>query len=325
MPPRAQAASGGFALVVGEAGYSGLPALAGCALSAHAVSAALRGLNFTVDEQDDPSSGALYAALGALKRQLAAQPDAPTFIYVCAYAMGYEGRPFLLPASASIGRPADVLTQGLLVKSLPDAMPASRSAAAVLALDVVPVPTSVSGEGGSGEGASLALDAAVPPTSPSTLGYLAAANTPQGNTPLALAATLVPLLHGSTIESSKLLSDAQQRLAGTKAATVAALRLPDAGLFLAGTVPPTAPVAATPPASPAAATTVLPDEDQMTEAQRRQVQHALARLGYYDAQTDGVFGPETRAAIRRWQHEQHAPMTGHLTAGEASKLATTWD
>jgi hypothetical protein len=38
-----------------------------------------------------------------------------------------------------------------------------------------------------------------------------------------------------------------------------------------------------------------------------------------------VFGPETHAAIRRWQHEVHAPMTGHLTAGEASKLASSWD
>jgi peptidoglycan hydrolase-like protein with peptidoglycan-binding domain len=58
----------------------------------------------------------------------------------------------------------------------------------------------------------------------------------------------------------------------------------------------------------------------MTETQRRQVQSALGRLGYYGAQPDGVFGPETRAAIRRWQHELHAPMTGHLTASEATRL-----
>ena len=63
----------------------------------------------------------------------------------------------------------------------------------------------------------------------------------------------------------------------------------------------------------------------MTDDQRRLVQRALAHLGYYDARTDGVFGPETRAAIRRWQHEVHAPMTGHLTAEEASKLASSWD
>ncbi len=42
----------------------------------------------------------------------------------------------------------------------------------------------------------------------------------------------------------------------------------------------------------------------MSDAQRRQVQAALAKLGYYDATVDGIFGPETRAAIRRWQHER---------------------
>jgi peptidoglycan hydrolase-like protein with peptidoglycan-binding domain len=63
----------------------------------------------------------------------------------------------------------------------------------------------------------------------------------------------------------------------------------------------------------------------MTDAQRHLVQRALAHLGYYDGTVDGIFGPDTRAAIRRWQHEEHQPMTGHLTAQEASKLASTWD
>ena len=65
----------------------------------------------------------------------------------------------------------------------------------------------------------------------------------------------------------------------------------------------------------------MPGEDQMTEADRREVQIALARLGYYDGKIDGVFGPDTRAAIRRWQDELHATMTGELTAAEASRLA----
>jgi peptidoglycan hydrolase-like protein with peptidoglycan-binding domain len=63
----------------------------------------------------------------------------------------------------------------------------------------------------------------------------------------------------------------------------------------------------------------------MTIDQGRLVQRALSHLGYYDGKPDGIFGPDTRAAIRRWQYEEHQPMTGHLTAGEASKLAATWD
>ena len=77
------------------------------------------------------------------------------------------------------------------------------------------------------------------------------------------------------------------------------------------------------PTTPAALTTQLPDEGLMTDADRRKVQGALGRLGYYDLPVDGVFGPETRAAIRRYQHEIGAEMTGRLTAAQASRLAST--
>jgi len=49
---------------------------------------------------------------------------------------------------------------------------------------------------------------------------------------------------------------------------------------------------------------------------------ALARLGYYDGPLDGVFGPDTHAAIRRYQFELKAPMTGTLSAAEAEQLRT---
>ena len=40
----------------------------------------------------------------------------------------------------------------------------------------------------------------------------------------------------------------------------------------------------------------MPEESQMSEFDRRQVQDALRRLGYYDSVVDALFGPETRAA-----------------------------
>ena len=58
----------------------------------------------------------------------------------------------------------------------------------------------------------------------------------------------------------------------------------------------------------------------MTYADRRDVQIALARLGYYDGRIDGVIGPDTRAAIRRWQHEIGAEMTGALSGAQATRL-----
>lgn len=58
----------------------------------------------------------------------------------------------------------------------------------------------------------------------------------------------------------------------------------------------------------------------MSEAGRRQVQQALYRLGYYQGPVDGIFGPLTRAAIRRFQHNIGAEITGYLTAEEAHRL-----
>jgi peptidoglycan hydrolase-like protein with peptidoglycan-binding domain len=58
----------------------------------------------------------------------------------------------------------------------------------------------------------------------------------------------------------------------------------------------------------------------MTEADRRRVQQALARMGYYVGATDGAFGPNTRAAIRRYQFELGTELTGTLTPAQAGRL-----
>src|SRR5271165_338584 len=84
--------------------------------------------------------------------------------------------------------------------------------------------------------------------------------------------------------------------------------------------PPPASTAASPSASPM---TAMPDEASMSKADRLRVQDMLHRLGYYKGHVDGVFGSFTRAAIRRFQHDIGAEMTGHLTADEASRLVST--
>jgi type IV secretory pathway VirB10-like protein len=83
--------------------------------------------------------------------------------------------------------------------------------------------------------------------------------------------------------------------------------------------PPTAPPAST-AASPM---TSMPAEARMSEADRRQVQEALHRLEYYQGPMDGIFGPLTRAAVRRFQHDIGAEATGYMTAEEANRLVRT--
>jgi peptidoglycan hydrolase-like protein with peptidoglycan-binding domain len=64
----------------------------------------------------------------------------------------------------------------------------------------------------------------------------------------------------------------------------------------------------------------MPAEARMSEADRRQAQQALHRLGYYQGHVDGIFGPLTRAAIRRFQQDIGAESTGFLTAEEVTRL-----
>jgi hypothetical protein len=304
------------ALVIGNGTYSALPPLPACLLSAHAVAAALHGLGFHVVEREDVSSGGTDAAISDFAAQLAAAPAA-AFVYSCGYATAFNDRPFLLPVSVRITRPADVLTQGVLAKSLIDVLARGGAGASVIAMDVVPMPDAP---------APMHFDAAMQGSLPDGLGLIAASQAKPPDAPTPLAAALVAGLKAPEIPVALLLAGAQQQITAIKAVTLAAFRLPTAPGYLAGAPSPpppppapVAPVAATSPPAPAPAA-AMPADEQMTEGDRRRVQIALARLGYYDGRIDGIFGPDSRAAIRRYQHELGADMTGRLMADQASRL-----
>ena len=80
--------------------------------------------------------------------------------------------------------------------------------------------------------------------------------------------------------------------------------------------------AATAEAPPAPAPPPMPAEAAMSDANRRQVQETLHRLGYYQGPVDGIFGPLTRTSIRRFQQDIGIKPTGSLTADEANRLVT---
>ena len=66
----------------------------------------------------------------------------------------------------------------------------------------------------------------------------------------------------------------------------------------------------------------VPDEEKMSEANRRQVQEALHHRDFYGGPIDGIFGPLTRAAIRRFQDSIGEKGSGRLTAAEAGRLVS---
>jgi hypothetical protein len=319
VPPASHAAPAPVALVIGNGTYAAFPSLPACLQSAHAVAAALRGLGFQLVEREDASSGGTDAAIGEFSTRLAAAPGGVAFVYACGYATAFNDRPFLLPVSARIGRPSDVLAQGILARSLVDVLARGGVGPSVVAIDIVPVPQAP---------ASLHLDSLTKGDVPDGLGLIAASQSQPGDAPTPLAASLIANLKGPEVQVASLLTIVQQQVGANQSATLAAFSPPVTPGYLAGAprpAPPAqtnaaAPAAAPPPA--AAPLAVMPADEDMADSDRRRVQTALVKLGYYDGKVDGIFGPDSRAAIRRYQHELGADMTGRLTAEQAGKLVS---
>lgn len=53
---------------------------------------------------------------------------------------------------------------------------------------------------------------------------------------------------------------------------------------------------------------------------RREIQRNLSILGYDTRGVDGIFGPGTRAAVRRWQGDEGFEATGYLSGNQVTRL-----
>ncbi|MBV8703149.1 MAG: peptidoglycan-binding protein [Acetobacteraceae bacterium] len=326
---RAEPAAGRVALVVGESAYAALPPLPGCAVSAQGIAERLRQLGFDVAERANASNGVLGAALGDLARQAAAAPGASVVVYFCGYAVAFDGRAFLLPVSAVLDRPSDALTQGVPARSVID-LAARGTRVGLSVLDTYQPPRA---EPGGAEALSALVAART-----GSVGHFVVAGTEAtvGTTATPLAQALSAALAKPSVDLDALMVELKQTQGGAFETgggagpaplvppAVAAMP-PPAAPPPAPAVAPPAPAAAPPPAPVPAVAPVppgpaLPEEEGYDAQDRRRVQSALRDLGYYDGAVDGVIGPETRAAIRRYQHELGAPMTGRLTAAEATRL-----
>ena len=60
----------------------------------------------------------------------------------------------------------------------------------------------------------------------------------------------------------------------------------------------------------------------LDRAARREIQQGLQSAGFDPGGADGLFGPRTRAAIRRWQTSRGARSTGYLDGASATALRT---
>ncbi len=300
----------GLALVIGNTNYTGLPALPACGASASLIGARLRAAGYEVDIRNDLSNGAMDGAVAGFARALAARPAGPAIVYVCAYGGALNGKDFVLPVSAALARPSDLLTEGVIARSFASVATGAAHSPVVVALDLVRDPAG-----------SLAAPtgALARETLPEALALAIAVESKPPSAATNFATAFAQALSAPKVEDSGFLAKVAASLPSDGVTTVAGVRDTTIGGALVGAAPP----AAEPPAPPVTAgeaPSQLPDDNAMTEADRKRVQAALALLGYYDGRIDGIFGADSRAAIRRWQHEQGVDMTGHLTTAEATRL-----
>src|SRR5215468_5773803 len=321
----ARAESLRVALVIANSHYNGMPELARCTASANLVRDALKEKGFAIVERSDLGRGEFDAAIGALAKRATDAPPAVAALYYCGYALEFNGRSFLLPTSANISRENDVLTQGIISKSLVDTLVRVPDGSGFVLFDVFPAP------GASGNGMARLAEQ----VQPSRFAVIGAANEGAGQGPTAVAQAVHDQMTGAQITLEKFVTGLRAALAPGQAIVMA----PTGPVsYLAGApppppppppkpAPPPTPVAVqppppppAPPPAPAPPRVAMPDEERMYDQERRQAQLALATIGYYSGRIDGVFGPETRAAIRRFQFELKTDQTGFLTAEQATKL-----
>ena len=326
------------ALIISNAQYANLPPLARCTASAAVVRDALKAKGFEVVERSDLRRGEFDAAIGALAKRTAASPPSVAVVYYCGYALEFNARSFLLPAAASITRDNDVLTQGVISKSLVDSLARVGESTGVVVLDGFQPP-------GAPATGLARLSEQIQPGSFAVIG---ANNDAAAEGPTAAAQALRGQLTGDEVSLEKFVGGMRGELAKGGSGTAFFVAATGRPSFLVGgkppppppapapvaappppmaaAPPPPAPVASAPPAAPAPAPPpqqAMVDEDRMSDQDRRQVQVALATLGYYSGRIDATFGPETRAAIRRYQFEVKAEMTGRLNAEQATKLVNS--
>ena len=329
------------ALIISNAQYANLPPLARCTASAAAVRDALKAKGFEVVERSDVRRGEFDAAIGALSKRTAASPPSVAVVYYCGYALEFNGRSFLLPAAADIKRDNDVLTQGLISKSLVDSLARVGDSSGVVLLDGFQAPGA----------AATGLARLGEQIQPGSFAVIGANNDATAQGPTAAAQAVRGQLTGDEVSLEKFVGGMRSELAKGGAGTAFFVAATGRPSFLVGGKPPPAPVAVVappppvavappppapaptpapaapaPPAAPAAPPPppqAMVDDDRMSDQDRRQVQLVLATLGYYSGRIDATFGPETRAAIRRYQFEIKAEMTGRLTAEQATKLVNS--
>ena len=309
--PTAAQTAGRVALVVGNSAYAAIATLPNPGNDAADMAAALRRLDFDVTTALNADRGELNDALRAFTRQSAGADV--SLVFYAGHGIEMDGVNYLVPVDARLERDTDVRFEAV---ELDYVLAATVGAALrVVILDACrdnPLARSMQRTGASrsvSRGSFGNLDESL--LGDETLvAYAAAAGTTAAdgtgrNSPYtsALLANLEqPLEIGLLFREVR--AQVLEATAGEQRPHEYASLLEEHYLRAATGL------------APRAAELAL----GLDRSRRRRIQQGLASAGFSPGPADGMFGPATRAAIRRWQASRGAEATGYLDTAGAQAL-----
>jgi hypothetical protein len=296
-----------LALVIANSTYNVLPPLPQCSPAARNMAAALKDAGFEVIEVYEVTNAAMNAALVTFARKASAQ--SVLIAYYCGYLAVFNDRPFLVPVSAELAAPDQIMTEGVAAAALINIMIRADPHQGVAILDVAPAP------GKSDPIVETTFPVADPPP-PAVM--LAISQAVPGGPGRVLAGRL----RGTSVNLRTLLESARTDWQSQPGTIVALTGMPSEDVYLRGE-PPRQPAPTSAPATVSTDPESIETSDvesQMSRPERRRVQARLRALGYYQGNVEGIFGPLTRDAIRRYQSANGLPQTGRLGITEATHL-----
>lgn len=265
---------------------------------------------------DEPNNAQLRSIVTRFAREAA--DSRATFVYIDAPAVNFEGRTFVLPRDATLKNPTDLFTQGIAIQAF------ARSAAQAEQGGAVAM--TVTALGGDLPDA-LSVTERAPEAVPGSGAVLVASADTFG--------TLLAALEGASTQEEIELGAILRELSGKGGITVSEVPRTPILLRIAARSPvsdqpdpASTPSIALPEAPATPATTGTTDEgavepedilaelalleQSMSRAAKRSVQQKLRDLGHYNGLVDGIFGPQTRDAIKAFQTSRSEETTGFL-------------
>ncbi len=269
----------------------------------------------------DPNNAELRSILKRFARE--AEDSRATFVYLDAPAVIFEGRDYVLPAGATLGRSTDLFTQAIPTLAFARSAALSEQGGAVV-LTVTAPPSGLPGGISKVErapdpvaGAAAVVVAGIGAFGPVLTVLEAAARQEE--------VELGTILRGMFTKDGVTLSDLpSNRILLRAAPELAADPEPAPVATPAATPEPVAapqPVAEPEPVVEATATPELPAEtidelrileQSLSRSAKRGIQRELRAGGFYRGLVDGIFGPQTREAITDFQQSRSEEATGVL-------------